>query len=114
MANLTPEIAGKIYDILVEHAAAPQGEPGDNYDREDFIYSQSSEYITEWRFMGALGFGGKFWRTTPWQEGTQHLAELWFVNCYPEHMTAERKAIIERANAALAALNEEVGPRREW
>ena len=105
MTNLTPEIAGKIYDILIEHASAPnRGE----YDRSSFIHSQSSKYVPEYRFMGALGFGGKFWRDSPLFGNTDTLAETWYVDTYREDMTPEREKIIENTNAALAALNEEI------
>jgi hypothetical protein len=50
------------------------------------------EGCREYRFMGALGFGGKFWQ------------QSMTVTCYPEDETPERRAIIERANAALADL----------
>lgn len=51
----------------------------------------------EYRFMGALGFGGKF-RNNGNHENTPH------VDCYREHETPARLAMIEAANAELAAL----------
>lgn len=48
----------------------------------------------EYRFMGALGFGGKIWNN----------AGRWYVTCYGEHQTKERLGMIQRANLCLAAL----------
>lgn len=45
----------------------------------------------EWRFMGNLGIGGKFYSTR----------QKWWVNCYPEDRTVERAHIICRVNAQL-------------
>jgi len=46
----------------------------------------------EWRFVGALGFGGKVHAT----HGRV------YVSCYPEDRTPAREAMIERANERLA------------
>lgn len=51
--------------------------------------------MPEFRFQGALGFGGKVY----FRDGK------WGVYYYPEDRTAERDAICERTNAALAKLN---------
>lgn len=51
----------------------------------------------EFRFMGALGFGGKF-RNNGNRDNTPH------VDCYREHETPERLAMIENANRRLAEL----------
>lgn len=48
----------------------------------------------EYRFQGSLGFGGKVWSSSG----------RVYVNCYPEHMTDERRVMIERANERLAAV----------
>lgn len=45
----------------------------------------------EYRFIGALGFGGKIWAT---REG-------WYVTNYPENDTPERNEMRARANKAL-------------
>jgi len=54
----------------------------------------------EWRFMGALGFGGKF-RNNGNRDNTP------YVDCYPEHLTPERAAMIDRANVRIAAVFKE-------
>jgi hypothetical protein len=51
----------------------------------------------EYRFMGELGFGGKF-RNNGNHENTPH------VDCYREDETPARLAMIERANKRLAEL----------
>lgn len=51
----------------------------------------------EFRFQGALGFGGKFYND----------GRVWRVGCYGEDRTPERLAMIARANVSLAALKEE-------
>lgn len=63
MRNMTEEFAHKVYDVLVEECGARDD---DSLDRDDFVYYQSRDTdftIYEYRFMGALGFGGKFWTT---------------------------------------------------
>jgi hypothetical protein len=51
---------------------------------------------TEYRIMGRLGFGGKFWNSSN--------RDVPDVDCYPEDKTAERLQIIDETNAALRAL----------
>jgi hypothetical protein len=70
-------------------------------DRESFGFTK---YITttddiEWRFCGALGFGGKFRRNNN-HGGTP------YVDCYPEDRTPKRAAMIAEANKRLEALFE--------
>lgn len=61
--------------------------------RQFFDRAYASDRTDEFRFIGDLGFGGKFWIDS--RRG------MW-VNCYPEHGTPERLAIIEKTNEALA------------
>lgn len=92
MRALTKEQANKVYDIL---ESTCQAYPG---DRDSFVYEYTSEdryhLSDEWRFSGALGFGGKFRfpRMT--------------VDCYQEDETPERLAMIEAANAQLKEIRE--------
>jgi len=77
----------RIYDILVKVCGASEG------DRDSFVYNQSKRnHPTEWRFIGTLGFGGKFWR----------VYDRIYVNCYPEHETPATRKTIEEANRQLA------------
>lgn len=96
---------GKAYDILVEHAGArpdPKAGPSQyttgGTPREDFIlaFTQREYPATEYRFQGALGFGGKFWRN----EGR------YYVTCFREDETVAIREAIKRTNAALAALGD--------
>jgi len=78
------------YAVLVEHAGAIPS------DRDNFVYHclKDDHPLTEWRFSGKLGFGGKFRR----------LRQKVYVDCYPEDETSERKAIIQKVNILLGDL----------
>lgn len=92
---LTTDQANTVYDLLIEHAgASPDG-------RDDFIFLQTDQHVDEYRFGGALGFGGKFWN---------HRGR-WYVTAYPEAVKVrpELRGVIEAANAALKAAREEAG-----
>lgn len=96
--TLTTAQAEAIWAILTEECGA----------RSDhgFVWHQTRSHVTEWRFMGTLGFGGKFWRSTSKRpDGTW--GELWRVDCYREDATPDRLATIKRANARLWALQSE-------
>lgn len=89
--------AEAVWQILVEMCGA----------RSDhgFIHHQTSAHVTEWRFGGLLGFGGKFWRTSGHRpDGTW--GEQWRVDCYIEDETPERRAIIDAANERLWQLQQ--------
>jgi hypothetical protein len=90
------DTAEAIYDVLMEHAGAPE-----NW-RSMFINHQSNRHESEWRFQGDLGFGGKFKRA--WHPG----GERWFVDYYSEDRTPERDEIMRVTNEALAELQQEV------
>ena len=94
---LSAEMAGAIYDVLVGECKAPAR------SREHFIHAQTRRHETEWRFMGSLGFGGKFWRTTG-RRSDGSWGECWYVNQYPEDATADSRGVIHAANAKLSAL----------
>lgn len=89
---LTAVQANAVYDILVKHAGSAEEA------REGFVYLQSNGHLPEYRFIGGLGFGGKF-RRNGWKD-------RWYVDCYEEDLTPERQAMIEAANKALAELKE--------
>lgn len=95
MNPLSREEAGAIYDVLVAHAGAPER------GRDDFVLTQTTRVIDEYRFVGALGFGGKFWRDGGRRPG--HDAG-WRVSCYPEDRTDAKDAAIATTNRALADL----------
>jgi hypothetical protein len=81
--------AGDVWDVLVTNANARQD------GLAEFLHHWPQ--CREFRFMGSLGFGGKVY-VDP-RRGAR-------VDCCPEDETPERRATIERTNAALAKLNE--------
>lgn len=56
----SPELYHRVWDILVKHAGANEK------DRGPFVRmcleKDPLRRLTEYRFCGRLGFGGKFWR----------------------------------------------------
>lgn len=96
---LTEDQANAVYDALVEHAGALEE------GRKGFVYLQTNGHLPEYRFIGSLGYGGKFWRMTGIRRGDPDLQ--WSVSAYREDMTPERQAVIDATNTALAALKQE-------
>lgn len=86
--NLPDVMANDVYNLLVAHCEARET------NREFFVRWFVNESGNEWRFQGALGFGGKFWRTLG----------RWHVNYYREDETPEREAMYEAVNTALKDL----------
>jgi hypothetical protein len=76
-----------IYMILTETLGA-------NEEHASSFVGNLSRGCVEWRFQGTLGFGGKFWNAN----------DRWYVTCYPEDSTDERRAVIAVANERLARL----------
>lgn len=87
---LTPHQANQIFDVLVRYAEAPE------WKRDEFVLLHSEGRCDEFRFMGCLGFGGKYWRHD------------WRVSAYPEDIKREPllQTIIDTTNHALAELRE--------
>ncbi len=71
----------------------------DQYDGPVFVrcITDQEQPCHEWRFIGKLGFGGKF-------RNNGNRDNVPYVDCYPENETPERRAMIERANERLAEL----------
>lgn len=89
---MTPEHAAAAHDILVERAGA------DREDRYSFIFHICKpQPTTEYRFGGLLGHGGKF-------RNPRDGERIPYIDCYPEDLTDERRAIIGDVNAELVAL----------
>ena len=89
---ITETNAAEVWRILRAEAAASSRA----IERDCFIlYARGREDVPEYRFQGALGFGGKVY----FREGR------WGVYYYPEDRNPERDAIQERTNAALAKVN---------
>lgn len=93
--------ANRIYDILVDECKAPERW------RRDFVYHQTHGECFEYRFQGALGFGGKFWNTRGYRpDGTW--GDMWHVNQYPEDENEQTLAMTLNANEALHDLRREL------
>jgi hypothetical protein len=97
--DITEDQARAILQILKDEC----GYTADPYNGEGFIRSiqapnpHERHICQEYRFCGRLGFGGKF-RNNGNQNNTP------YVDCYPEHVTKERLAMIDRANKRLSEL----------
>lgn len=87
--QMTEAIARQVYGILVEECGAPGNDL--NAFFQAYTAGGHARTPTEWRFSGALGFGGKFWSS-------------WTVSCYPEDENVERRRLILNANLRLAEL----------
>jgi hypothetical protein len=83
------------FRILVDHAGARK-EDEDNFVDAMMREVDGTDGVNEWRFMGSLGAGGKFWRT----QGNI------FVDCYPEDRTEERTTTITLVNQKLSFLQD--------
>lgn len=92
---------GSVYELLVAYCNAPS-HPSDkaNFIR---IVRETHNDRCEYRFIGSLGFGGKF-RIT---EGKMH------VTCYPEDETPQRLAKIDKINAILECHHLHIIPDEE-
>lgn len=91
MQGVSKDVALALYEVLVTECKACAA------DADSFVYEftkRDDPYgpTQEWRFQGALGFGGKFRypRCT--------------VDCYRENETPETLAMIASANKKLAEL----------
>ena len=97
--DISKEQAAAVLQILKDEC----GYGGPSHEDESFIEfvqvlrSRGQPRCDEYRFIGALGFGGKF-RNNGNHANTPH------VDCYPEDLTAERREMIDRANRRLAEL----------
>lgn len=91
---MNAEFFNKIWEILVRHA----GQREDNRERLDFIRCLTQQWDSqnvEWRFCGALGFGGKLYYNN---NGL-------YVNCYTEDLNPKREQILQTTNSALRMLH---------
>lgn len=91
--RIPPQVANDIWRILVEECGC-RDDRHDHYSFVHYLSGAAGGFGHEYRFMGALGFGGKFYN--------DHYR--WRVGCYPEHVSPKREAMIQRANDRLAEL----------
>jgi hypothetical protein len=94
MRQITEDQARAVLKILVEECGHAIFHP--DRDEYSFVYHVTRD-CREFRFCGALGFGGKF-RNNGNHDNTP------YVDCYPEHETPDCLAMIEAANRRLDAL----------
>lgn len=87
---MTESQANAVYDVLMKHAGLNE------HLREDFVRYQTVGTGQEFRFIGSLGFGGKFY-AEPYQ---------WRVGCYREDETPARLEMIKETNEALKELHQ--------
>lgn len=87
---MTETTANEIYDVLVAECGAPNGDMRENFTAVMTRPTETAEY----RFIGDLGFGGKF----------RNVNDRFYVDCYPEHATPARVKMIDAANVKLTAL----------
>lgn len=85
---MTKEKANKVYDLLVSIGGAYEPH------RDNFVYyhTESKDGCDEWRFVGKLGFGGKY------------RSDYNRVDCYLEDETPERVKLMDELNRELAKL----------
>lgn len=91
------EYALKIGKILIELGGANDKIISPNSDFLIYLSDERSRWDIEYRFMGHLGFGGKF-RTT--HDG-------WKVDCYREDKNPKRLKLITLINVELQQLYNE-------
>jgi hypothetical protein len=85
--GLSADTANEIYDILIATCRAQES------NRDQFVrYLGEKHDHYEFRFCGALGFGGKLY--------LDRFSGL-RVDCYREDRTPERESMIADANSAL-------------
>lgn len=97
--EITEKQATEVLAILIEECGyCPGRRDGDAFIRHIVApQPDGSPVCHEFRFMGSLGFGGKF-RNNGNNMNTPH------VDCYPEHKTENRKSMIADANKRLNLL----------
>lgn len=110
------EFAEKALQILRDECGlvlhdAEHGPDPTRYQFVRAIVEEDRSFGVEFRFIGALGFGGKFHlHGRHFLLGRDpHLTTDYrcYVSCYPEDATPERQEMIERANERLSALADE-------
>jgi hypothetical protein len=91
---LSKSAANSVYDVLVRECGASER------NRESFVSAETASFITEYRFQGKLGFGGKFYRAN---------GDNWYVAYYTEDASEERDQAAARANETLKELQKLAG-----
>lgn len=90
---ITRDEANRVWDILETHAGAH------SMGRESFIASvEGKTNVNEYRFQGALGFGGKVYYRR--YDNPPH----WGVYCYSEERNPGRDEVLRKTNEALRTI----------
>lgn len=84
------DLAERVYDVLVRLAGASES------SRHEFVVLTAVGGLSEFRFGGLLGFGGKV---------RYSRSRGFCVSAYPEDMNDQRRQVIESTNAALRSVN---------
>lgn len=98
--NPSDQLRQAVWEILREECGAADEQP------PDFVQWPACR---EYRFMGALGFGGKVWWSPHYYPDA---FPSFFVNYYPENQTPERDGMVAAANSRLANLRVEGSPNK--
>lgn len=93
-SHIPLEYATKIAKILINIGGANARVASSTSDFIFYLTDEKSRWDIEYRFMGHLGYGGKF-RTT---------YNSWKVDCYSESENPERLKLIDRINKKLQKL----------
>jgi hypothetical protein len=90
--DLTEAEANAVYDILIQTCGALKEDDG-THGRSAFMKMMTQKHwnVKEFRFCGALGYGGKI-HFDGWELK---------VSCYPENMNPQRRQMIEMTNGKL-------------
>lgn len=99
---MTRDFFENVWDLLVTEGGAPSSERA----KWAFVHYFMSHHdgdpelgpTLEYRFGGAFGFGGKFWRN-PYPKRCPY-----YVNYYPEDRTTERDALVGKINMLIEDL----------
>ncbi len=97
MINISLEYALKIGNILVDIGGANSKILDLNSEFIRYLTKEESNWGHEYRFMGHLGSGGKFYSS--WDN--------WRVSCYQESETPFRLSVIKEINEQLKKLHAE-------
>lgn len=87
-----------MWRILVEMGGA---HPSHEVEFMHYLTKEVGMFAHEFRFQGHLGFGGKFHNGTNYRFSDKG-EPYWYVSCYLEDETPERKKLIEQMDHALA------------
>lgn len=89
--TITFDIANSIVDILIEHCGVAANR------RNSIVEELMWQQLTEYRFQGELGFGGKL----------KHKHNKLYVDYYPEDKTTQREQMVQAANTKLEKIYKE-------